>query len=513
MAHAPTSTLAAAPSRSLLVALPIALSALVYFPITGNYFMRDDFIFLYRIVDWNRLEFLLTQHGGHILIARNALFWLFYALFGTAASWYFAVVLLTHLLNVYLLFAVLHGQTGNAPLACFGAALWGTCRVNEGALGWYAVYGQVVAATCFLWFLHRLTRIGAGAPQSRCATLRWMLLLGVAATSFGTGLAMALVSPLLAWLLLPASRLRTVTVRALCAVSLAVPPLYVGTQRVATYLYGTSSSFPLLLATVSNPAMVGSFTAGLSLSGIAGLCLGVFAPAGAFNPTSLLVATLLMTGTVAVLARAPTAVRRRVAAYAIGALVCYGSVALGRGLFRSGAVGASRYQYMALLPVVLLLCEVVGFATSFLRAAQAAVLVVAALATPLLSYRSYSPPLDPAAAARRETEVVFQRIQIRANAQPGNGPVCIRNEDFGSAKTRNPTRALFPGWAALYAIFEPRNEIAGRRIYFLEEDEEVLAAAARGRRTADLIAPLQQFSALGCREPVLGRMKRPKPPP
>ena len=501
------------PTRlAALAALPLALAAVVYFPITGNYFIEDDFLFLYRIVNGNWLQNLLTHHGGHILIARNAVFWLFHTLFGTAAAWYFAVVLLTHLLNVYLLFAVIRGQTGNAPLACFGAALWGTCRLNEGALGWYAVYGQVLVGTCFLWFLYDLTRIGAGAPLPRYASVRWMLLLGVAATSFGVGLAVALVSPLLAWLLLPASRARTLTVRALCAVALAIPLLYVGTQRLAASLYGVRSSVPFLMATIYNPAMVAAFTAGVVLYGVTGLCLGVFAPAGVYNPTSLVVGAFLLTALIVALARSPTPVRARLAAYAVAALACYGSVALGRGLIRPDSIGVPRYQYVALLPVVLLLSELVGYATSFLRSAQAAVLVVAALATPLLSYARNQKPLYSSTQARRETQITLQRIRALAAAQPGDGPACIRNGDFGSVRPGIPARTDFPGWAALYAIFEPSNEIGGRRIYFLEQDQDVVAAAAGGRRSGELIVPSERFDALGCRDPVLQRMQRPQPP-
>jgi hypothetical protein len=56
-------------------------------------------------------------------------------------------------------------------------------------------------------------------------------------------------------------------------------------------------------------------------------------------------------------------------------------------------------------------------------------------------------------------------------------------------------------------IFEPSNGIDGRPIYFLEEDHDVVAAAARGRRSAELIVPSERFSALGCRDPVLKRMQ------
>jgi hypothetical protein len=115
MAYSPARTLPSPPPRSfwrrladgpLPAVLPIALAAVVFFPITRNYFYQDDFLHLYRIVNRGLLELLVTPHGGHILVVRNAVFWLFYHLFGTAAGYYFTAVLLTHLVNVSLLYAV-----------------------------------------------------------------------------------------------------------------------------------------------------------------------------------------------------------------------------------------------------------------------------------------------------------------------------------------------------------------------------------------------------------------------
>src|SRR5262245_8787249 len=304
MVYSPARALPSPPPRSswrrlsdtpLPALLPIALAAFVFFPITRNYFYQDDFLHLYRIVNRGVLEVLLTPHGWHILLVRNAVFWLFYQLFGTAAACYFAAVLLTHLLNVALLYAVIRTGSDNVPLACFGAALWGTCYMNEGALGWYSVYGQVLVGTCVLFVLWRMSQVAAGAPMPRYGPTGWVLLLVTAAMCFGTGLAVALVSPLLAWLLLPPSRARTVTVRAFCGVALATPLLYVGMMRLYVGLYGGESGALSFTSLLQSPGLIAAFTVNLMRAGIAGLWLGTLVDSRTFpNPASLIVGAMML---------------------------------------------------------------------------------------------------------------------------------------------------------------------------------------------------------------------------
>src|SRR5262245_52561699 len=125
---------------------PLALSAVVFHGIVGNFFFTDDFLHLFQIAE-NPWRFLIEPYSGHVYLTRNALFWAFAAAFDGQPAPYFWIVLATHLLNVYLLFRVLRALFGSDRLACFGAALWGACPVHEGVLGWYAVYGQAVATT------------------------------------------------------------------------------------------------------------------------------------------------------------------------------------------------------------------------------------------------------------------------------------------------------------------------------------------------------------------------------
>src|SRR5262249_25136181 len=139
-------------------ALALGLAIFVYYPITQNYFVYDDFLHLFHIANDSLLKFLLTMHGGHLLVVRNAVFALCYHLFGTDAPAYFWVVLATHLANVLLLFLIIRALTDSARLACFGSALWGMLLVHEQTLGWFSVHGQALATTFTLGVLLGIVR-------------------------------------------------------------------------------------------------------------------------------------------------------------------------------------------------------------------------------------------------------------------------------------------------------------------------------------------------------------------
>ena len=49
--------------------------ALVYFPITRNYFFADDFLHLFDIRNEDFLPYLLIPRGGHLLATYNAVFY------------------------------------------------------------------------------------------------------------------------------------------------------------------------------------------------------------------------------------------------------------------------------------------------------------------------------------------------------------------------------------------------------------------------------------------------------
>jgi len=484
------------PAR-LLALVPLALSAWVYHPILGSYFRMDDFLNLYTIANGSLFEFLITPHGGHLLVTRNALFYLFASLLGTETQAWFALVLLTHLLNVALLFEVIRLFTGSARLACLGAALWGMSPLHEGALAWYSVYGQVVAGALVLWILRGLARLAEGAPLSRFAPLRWSLLLIAASASFGVGIGIALLFPALPWLLLPPSRDRARLATAFAAVALLVPLLYAGVRQLYLSLYGGAPDLvPFLLGQLRQGGGVLSLWLQLLAFATQGLLLGTLAPAVAY-PGAATGAVLALAAAAAALAlaRGPAPLRRRLLACAVIGAACYGIVAVGRVSF-FGAEGnlrlvqARRLHYAGLMPLAIGLC--VALAALAARRPPRPALGNACLAIGLLALvaaQATSPPLVPdPSEARRETEQVLAAIREAVDSSPPGQDVYIANRDFLAIDyPLLPRAARFPGWAAVFAIFHPSDRVEGRRVFFVETRPHVLAAARGGRRSGALL--------------------------
>jgi len=78
-----------------LLAVAVLLVAVVYFPLTKNYFVYDDFLDLYEISNESVWTYLIRVHGGHVYLVRNLIFYLCHRLFGAEAAYYFWVVLIT----------------------------------------------------------------------------------------------------------------------------------------------------------------------------------------------------------------------------------------------------------------------------------------------------------------------------------------------------------------------------------------------------------------------------------
>jgi hypothetical protein len=183
------------------VAVPLAVTAAVYAPLLHGYFFADDFYNFTRIADRGCGRFAVEPMVGHVLLARNLVMCVQHGLFGLDARGYFAIVLATHLLNVWLLFRVIRLLTDRRAAACIGATLWRASPLHAEPLGWYAVYGHVLSATALLGALAlALPRFEGDArhpPVGIAVGCGIMLLLG--ATCFGTGLAIGVTAPSRSW--------------------------------------------------------------------------------------------------------------------------------------------------------------------------------------------------------------------------------------------------------------------------------------------------------------------------
>jgi hypothetical protein len=483
----------------LWATVPLLLAALVYAPILGNYFFGDDLLNLYSIVNKGLVEFLITPYGNHILMTRNAIYALCFQLFGTDTRWYFVSMLVTHLINVALLFRVIRHLTRSPRLACLGATLWGTCPLSEGALGWYAVYGHVLVTTIFLWLFLQLILIGEGKPPGRSAPWVWALLLLAASTSFGVGIAVTLVFPLVARLILPPTPQRGRLVAVAIGVALVVVGLYFGLHRLAADLYDAGRTGPsqvaLLFANLGRYARVALLFLNLVGFGVSNLLLGSLAAWAPYG-SALSIAALALYGAalVAVLARGTAALRRYLVATLLVGVACYAVIAAGRVVYFNNLsallLQATRYHYLASLPFAVGLCLVLSQLQAWrpLGRSTANAIVAAWIAATAIGFFAAGRRIDNHDTERRLASEAVARIQSQIDAAAPGQDVFIENRPFtgvGPFLIKNPK--VYPGLAALFVVFFPDNTVDGRRIFFVVPDDSVRAAAARGRRTGSLM--------------------------
>jgi hypothetical protein len=473
--------------------LPLGLTALVFHPVLRNYFFGDDLYNLYQIVNAPLATYLFTPYGGHLLVARNFVFYLCYELFGTSAPGYFWLVLLTHVANVVLLYSCLQIFTGSKRLAAFGAALWGSAPLQEGSLGWYSVYGNIMASTIALWLLRDLARTTIGKPLGTPRLLSWLPLLLIGCTSFGVGLAVALVLPALVLFIHPSGVDKTRALLCSTLVAAAVLPTYFAVHNLMlTHEAAAIATSTVNLRTLSSWQPMLGMLADLAGYGIFSMFVREATTRIPYS-TGVGIVLIVMVSAIAAVAfvRGDRRTRGILLAGAALALVTFGVVVAGRGvLWGPNFYLATRYQYLPLLGVVLCLCMALASIdarsplSSALKNAVLGLWVCAALGV----HFALSSGIDHHNLARRSTDTEIKEMWRQIRATPADQDVYITNQIFhgvGPVVIRNPK--TFPGWAAAFAIFFPSNVVEGRRVFFVEADPEVFAVTRNGRRTATLI--------------------------
>ena len=489
-------------ARAILPLLAVSCAAIVQEPVLGNFFRGDDFYHLYDIVDHGWVQFALTSHGGHLLITSNTAFYLCHAIFALHAEMYYVVAWLTHLLNVYLLYRVVEVSTDRPVLAFVPALLWGISGLAQEPIGWFSVYGHVLVATWVLWFLAEVAEVGRGRRELEAWTLaRWILLLLLAATSFGTGIPIAMLSGPVVYLLLAGCPERRRAAFWLGSLVLVIPAVYFGSFWVYTHLnvgsgseirYGswfdllspsnwwpTLSLLGMLLAYGVAHLLLGplvmSTADGVALGPLAGASLdAVAAVCAAFSAVVLAVCAVA-------LRRASPDARRRIAGYGILAVGAYGMVALGRagffGLFKIALTFPAvqpRYHYagQALFAIFLALAAAQlplprprpSWWTRGVAAAALLLAVGLGRASSLVVEGMLGPD------GRDQFDETVSSIKGAIASSPPGSDVRIENGVFPPAGILSAS--LFAGIAAVFVIAFPSNIVDGRRVYFVERDPE-----------------------------------------
>jgi hypothetical protein len=452
----------------------------VQWPILRAGFLYDDFLHLFEINNLGPTTFLLTPHGGHFYLVRNLVFLSLYELFGLWTRPYFAAVLLTHLVNVWLLFRLILGMTGDRLPALFGATLWGTALVQRGVLGWYTAHGHALATTALLWLLCELVRAGrSGAAIERRRVLLWYLVAVLGAACFGLGLAFAMAVPVVAWVLLPAQQ--RVVARSLIPLLLLIPGIYLLYLSAFHAVVPTAGSELLLATQLRAPLVILQMLQELVADGLSELFAGNFGSPPE-NVRALIAGLYVIAiGSIAVV---DPPRRRPLLALHLLVVTAYGLIATGRSFLHAG-MGASleflarqpRYHYGA--TALIAAATSVALAGLLARWRRSGTVLIAGALT--LTCAAAAPrwqiPGDYND-ARIELALLRRKIGERIQSEPIGTDVCIANQHFASigwAGAGNP--AVFPRWAAVFVILYPDNTVEGRRVWFVESNRAVVQAA------------------------------------
>ena len=482
-------------------------------PALGHAFRADDFLHLYQMQDYGFWRFIFTPHGGHVIPTAFSAFYLSRVFFDLNANAYYGLAIATHALNAYLLYRIVEISTRRSGLALAAAVIWGSSSLNLGSIGWYSVYGHVLAGMWTLLFLRSVAGVVDGeAPLPRSKPWLWTGYLFGAATSFGIGIPIAMLAGPALYFLLPDTPRRIPAVRSVCSLLLVVPVLFMLAHwQHSLHLpaeisaAGVDTNFVERQIVVLAPSMLFVVLSMFEMLLAYGTASLVFGPLLAYSDLagtqSIWFAQAF--GAVMVLAlgysvwRIDPSRRPRAIAYLLLTAGCYGIVALARAtlydeLGRTVLWAAAKARYHYLAPALLAGLLAFVAAERFQRVPKG-LLWSAPVAALLLVVANWNAGHGVVALHPPECADEFPKTikQIEAKIQAGarGSKVVIENKAFVGP---GMMYRLLPGDAAVFLIRFPENEVDGRRVYFSESDSAALALWKQkgGERLRDLlIAP------------------------
>jgi hypothetical protein len=493
------------PAIAAISILALGLGIAVTFrPILAGGFFLDDLVRLYDLINFGLPKLLLSQHGGHLLMASNWVYAAFWSLVGLDPRRWFAAVIALHAVNSALLFSTLRRFGCRDLVALTVAAVWGLCPIQAGSLAWMAVFGHVLLGTIVLVWLRDLATVaGRGVPIGRWRLRVWWALGLLAATSFGIGLGLVGSLPFATVCLLYGAPNRGRVAVALGGLLVFVPMLYCVQYALYERMYPVA---PFMVPTVTWPHDLKSIVArgvvfiwslgDFVIYGLGVLLLGAIpssmAPPDAFGRTVQLAWLIPPAATLTILAAwgltaAPSTRRWQAFGVALLAFGGYASVAIivldriaplvRLGVSRSTAIAmqtmTERYHYVptALLAILFALAAEAAAA----RERQARYVTLGLFG--ILIWLSLRAHWDQAMIMRFVTphQLGSETRRLESDVTHSVGAeVTYLGNDPGSVFL--PHTAQFPGRAALCVITHPDGVVQGRTVRFVEHDADVLAA-------------------------------------
>lgn len=462
---------------------PLAMTLATYFELPKLYFFSDDFTNLVTIENRGPLRFIIELFNGHMNFTRHTIFYLVYALFGFRSEPHGWLALCVHLLNVTLFFRIALTLVRSVELAAAGAAIWGSCPLLAGSLGWYAVNGQAFGVTFLLIVLdgvvsadHRRERIPARSA------LGWGVLLVLGSACFGTGIAAAIASPVVVALLVRKPRRQSVAIAIFAVVSILVVAIYYGWRRLYFAYVEPMRLADHMQQVYAFGDLRPAFSAtGFFLSyGVSGLVRGL--GMGAVSDVTWWVVVVYGVLVATAIVHANALCRRRIISFVLLACATYGIVALGRanaslhfaGFPPSVVAGEIRYHYAGTMPLAMTMPLVLRLTLPANRIVPLSRVLLAGQALLAIYFHVRVPfALGTHGDCRTYVAGVLQDVDSRIDKAPPGSAVFVPNTPApGFCTGVMVSYEEIPGTAAFFMMAHRRNVIRGRSVFFVEPEEK-----------------------------------------
>ena len=480
-------------NERLMLAISITVVLIANIHVLSSFFWRDDFLHFYQIANWNPLEFIFFPYGGHVFIFKHTIFYSMFKLFGVNSVVYFTTVLLTHLGCAYLLFKIIHLLTGKPSLAAAGTMIWGICPVNYGTMNIYCTYGQVLVGFFFLLFLYDLLRIEKrNLFFSLGIAVRWSIYLILMATSFGTGLAIGCLVPLIIVIILWKTDKKWEMAAAMLPVIAVILVLFIFKDSIYHYFSGEvyhSTFFAPGVALRYCEVILEMFfrMCAFGIYTMAAFPVFIMTYSPSWTPPYPMLAFFISIFVVILFLVAFFHSRNHKRHYLVLSIMFLGLIGLtayGRtlayqafGISVSSASMTFRYYYVLFIPIVLILSLMVKeLLDSYPKISTVVVaFIFISIATSIYPSMNLAKVIDPMQHyyAPKERKLYYETIadiKKTIRSYPAGNSVFINNKMNDQISIFLPSDTDFPGKAAIFAIRYPNNTVEGRRVYFVEND-------------------------------------------
>ncbi len=481
--------LACVTTEKLMLIFSLTAVLIVNFQLLFAFFYRDDFLIFYQISNWNPLEFVFSNIGGHLYLFRNLIFYCLFKFFGLNSVAYFTTVLLTHLCSAYLLYKIIHLLTDKPLLAAAGMMIWGICPINYGALGWFCVYGHVLVGIFFLLFLYDLLRIEKKKILiSMSIVMRWSIYFFLMSTSFSTGMAIACLAPMVIVIILWKNDKKWKMAAAMLPVIVLILLLFIFKETIYHYFSGeVHNAEPMALsAALSHYKIILKMFIGMCAYGI--YCLAAFpmlfvSSTTEYPITAIFISLLVVAVFIALFYFRSKEYRRRL--YVVLCILYFGLIGLtayGRALVfhlfnvpMSMASITPRYFYVILMIVVIMLTLMADELLDIFPKIKKILVPFVFIVIIVSIYPSIhlGKKIDLVNTSEKEKKLYYSTIadiEKTIRAYPEGSSIFIDNTMKEHFSVFLPSDTDFPGKAAVFSIQYPNNTVEGRKVYFVEKD-------------------------------------------